>query len=128
MIVDDYDGQMIFGEPWDLKLPDIYLLLLLLRWPYSPMWTFASSTNLFQTSRSLDLSFQLLILYFNIFILKPFPLHRSIPDRLIVPRPSIWIPNLKSFYGMRLSISRPTWRTSGLLLSLGLRHGPVWQG
>ena len=25
MIVDDYDGQMIFGEPWGLKLPGIYL-------------------------------------------------------------------------------------------------------
>ena len=25
MMMDDYDGQMIFGEPWGLKLPDIRL-------------------------------------------------------------------------------------------------------
>ena len=25
MTIDDYDGQMIFGEPWGLKLPDICL-------------------------------------------------------------------------------------------------------
>jgi hypothetical protein len=45
---------------------DIYIILLLLRWHYSPMRTFASLIALSQSTLFSYLSFQLLILHFLI--------------------------------------------------------------
>ena len=102
---------------------------LLLRWHYTPMLTFALLMDFYQSAVRFDLPFLFVILHSLIpghlytfppsvfwsydpscylHLIKPFPLPKSIPLSLTVPRLQFRFPNSQLFYGDRLSACRPT--------------------